>query len=77
MFFCWLGMPMCHPILILREKGKGNVFLLAGNANVPPNSDFKRERQGQYASLLYWNANVSPNSDSKRAVILWECQCAT
>jgi hypothetical protein len=54
---------MCHPILILREKGMGNVFLLVGNANVPPNSDSKSKVN---AYLLAGNPNVLPNSHSTK-----------
>jgi hypothetical protein len=60
---CWLGMPMCHTILIQREKCNVNASLLAGNANVIPNSDLKKGKG--YASLFVGNANVPPNSDSK------------
>jgi hypothetical protein len=42
-----MGIPMCLPIPIHREKGKVNASLLDGIANVPPNYNTKRERQGQ------------------------------
>jgi hypothetical protein len=42
---CWMGMPKGYSIMILKEKGKFNHYVLAGNANVPRNSDLKREMQ--------------------------------
>jgi hypothetical protein len=43
---CCLGIADVLSILIQREKCHVNYYLLAGNANVPPNSDSKTDRQG-------------------------------
>jgi hypothetical protein len=43
----WMGMPMCHTILLQREKVNVNASLMNGNDDVPHNSDQKRDRERQ------------------------------